>query len=301
MQSTENKDTPAGFVYAGSAYLIWGFLPLYLKALSHIPAYEIVPHRIVWSLPVCFAIVWATGQMHEVRSILRDPRKMGNVLITSLLITVNWLIYVWAIANGHALESALGYYINPLLSIVLASVLLGEKLSPLKWIAVGLAAVAVAVLTFETGGLPLISLGLALTWGIYAYRKKTLPVSATAGFTLEIVILTLPALAMWGVLESRGTSSFGNTSWLDTFLLAGTGIVTAVPLVLYANGAKLMRLTTIAMMQYLPPTMIFLIAVFVFKEPFSQAKLVAFLLIWAALAVYTWSLVRNSKAVTEGT
>jgi chloramphenicol-sensitive protein RarD len=301
MQNAENRDTKAGFIYAGLAYLIWGFLPLYLKALGNIPAYEIVPHRIVWSLPVCLAIVWATGQMHELRSILNDPRKMGNVLITSLLITVNWLIYVWAIANGHALESALGYYINPLLSIVLAAVLLGEKLSPLKWVAVGLAAMAVAVLTIEARGLPLISLGLALTWGIYAYRKKTLPVSATAGFTLEIVILTVPALLMWGWLESRGASSFGHGGLLETLLLAGTGFVTAIPLVLYANGAKLLRLTTIAMMQYLPPTMIFLIAVFIFKEPFSQAKLVAFLLIWAALAVYTWSLIRSSKAVTEGT
>jgi chloramphenicol-sensitive protein RarD len=245
MKQPENRDTRAGFVFAGLAYLIWGFLPLYLKAISHIPAYEIVPHRIVWSLPVCLAILWATGQMQELRGIINDRRKMGNVLLTSLLISVNWLIYVWAIANGHALESALGYYINPLFSIVVAAVLLGEKLSPLKWAAVGLAAVAVAVLTWETGGLPLISLGLALTWGIYAYRKKTLPVSATAGFTLEIVILTLPALLMWGVLEGRGASSFGHNSWFDTLLLAGTGLVTAIPLVLYANGAKLLRLTTI--------------------------------------------------------
>jgi chloramphenicol-sensitive protein RarD len=301
MQKPENRDTRAGFIYAGLAYLIWGFLPLYLKALSHIPAYEIVPHRIVWSLPVCLAIVWATGQMHELRSILNNPRKMLFVLITSTLITTNWLIYVWAISAGHALESALGYYINPLFSIVLAAVLLGEKLSPLKWVSVGLAAIAVAVLTWETGGLPLISLGLAVTWGIYAYLKKTLPVSATAGFTLEIVVLTLPALVMWGWLEGRGESNFGHAGWFETLLLAGTGLVTAIPLVLYANGAKLLRLTTIAMMQYLPPTMIFLIAVFVFKEPFSQAKLVAFLLIWAALAVYTWSLVRNSKVVAEGT
>jgi chloramphenicol-sensitive protein RarD len=300
MQQPENRDTRAGFIYAGLAYLIWGFLPLYLKALGQIPAYEIVPHRIVWSLPVCLAIVWATGQMHELRSILNYPRKMLYVLITSMLITTNWLIYVWAISAGHALESALGYYINPLFSIVLAAVLLGEKLSPLKWVSVGLAAIAVAVLTWETGGLPLISLGLAVTWGIYAYLKKTLPVSATAGFTLEIVVLTIPALVMWGWLEGRGKSSFGHAGSFETLLLAGTGIVTAVPLVLYANGAKLLRLTTIAMMQYLPPTMIFLIAVFVFKEPFSQAKLVAFLLIWTALAVYTWSLVRNSKAVTEG-
>ncbi len=293
MQTSENRDTQAGFILAGLAYLIWGFLPLYLKALGHMPAYEIVPHRIFWSLPVCAAIVWYTGQVHEIRQILAAPRKIAYVLLTSTLISVNWLIYVWAIGNGHALESALGYYINPLFSVMLAAVLIGEKLKTAQWVAVGLAAVAVAVLTFEAGGLPWISLGLAISWGLYAYFKKTLPVSATAGFTLEIAVLTVPALLMWAWISKQGNSHLFNGNSVDTLLLMGTGFVTGIPLVLYANGAKRLRLTTIAMMQYSAPTMIFLIAVFVFKEPFSTAKAIAFGLIWAALAIYTWSMFRQ--------
>jgi chloramphenicol-sensitive protein RarD len=160
-------------------------------------------------------------------------------------------------------------------------------------VAVGLAAIAVAVLTFEAGGLPWISLGLAISWGLYAYFKKTLPVSATAGFTLEVALLTVPAMLMWAWLSNNGTSHIFNGSTRDTLLLMGTGLVTGIPLVLYANGAKRLRLTTIAMMQYSAPTMIFLIAVFVFKENFSMAKAVAFFLIWTALAIYTWSMFRQ--------
>lgn len=301
MPKAENRDTKEGFFYAGSAYFIWGFLPLYMKALSHVPAWEIVPHRILWSLPIAGLVIWWRGLGADIRAAFSSPRTLAMAALTASIITVNWGVYVWAVGSGRALETALGYYINPLFSVFLAAVLIGEKLNRSQMFAIFLAVVAVAILTWEAGGVPWVSMALTISWGFYAYFKKTLPIGATQGFFLEILILAIPALCAWAWFEKNGMSHFGHGVSHDTFLLLGSGLVTAIPLILYANGAKLLRLSTIAVMQYSAPTMIFLIAVFLFKEPFGLEKLVAFGLIWAALAVYTWSLIkahRDRLAVT---
>jgi chloramphenicol-sensitive protein RarD len=295
MAPSENRDTKAGFFYAGGAYFIWSVLPLYMKMLSHIPAWEIVPHRILWSLPVAGLVMWWNGFGRDIKTALTTPRTLGLAFVTSALISVNWGTYVWAVTSGRALETALGYYINPLFSVFLAALLVGEKLNRVQIFAIGLAAVAVGVLTLENGGLPWVSLILTVTWGFYAYFKKTLAIGATQGFFLEVLILTLPSLAILAWLEWTGTSNFIHTGWRDVALLLVSGLVTAVPLMLYALGAKGLRLTTIALMQYSAPTMIFLIAVFVFKEPFSFYKGVAFALIWTALAIYTSSLIHAAR------
>ena len=190
--------------------------------------------------------------------------------VTAALISVNWGIYVWAIGSGHALDAALGYYINPLFSIFLGALLLGERLTRGQMAAIALAAAAVAVLTWEAGRLPVVALGLTLTWGFYAYLKKSLPIGPNQGFLLEVLILLLPALGyVLLAVRRRGPGISLPGSAADTWLLLGCGIVTAVPLMIYANGAKRLRLSTIAIMQYIAPTMIFLTAVFVFDEPFS--------------------------------
>jgi chloramphenicol-sensitive protein RarD len=291
----QHQDTTKGFLLAGGAYAMWGFLPLYLKLLAHVPAWEVVPHRILWSLPIAALVVWWSGLFGKVWTAITTPRMLAMAFLTSAIISLNWGVYVWSISANRVLESALGYYINPLFSIFLAATLIGEKLKPLQWASIALACVAVGVLTWDAGGLPWISLALAFSWGFYAYFKRSLPIGATEGFLLEIMILTIPALAMVFYYAGQGQSHFMGASPSDTLLLAASGLFTAIPLMLYANGAKHLRLTTIAMMQYSAPTMIFLIAVFVFKEPFSSAKLLAFLLIWTALALYTWSLVYNRK------
>lgn len=285
----ENRDTREGFLYAGAAYFIWGFLPLYMKWLAHIPAWEVVPHRIIWSLPFALAVVWWQGGMTSLGTAFKTPRTLAMAALTATLVSINWGTYVWSIAAGRALESALGYYINPLFSVGLAAALIGERLTRAQLFAIFLAALAVAILTWEAGGLPWVSLVLTFSWGVYAYFKKTLPVGPTQGFLMEIMLLTAPALIMLGWFEKQGTSHFIHTGLYDTALLWGTGALTAIPLMLYATGAKLLRLSTIALMQYSVPTMIFLFAVFVFHEPFGMHKLVAFSLIWAALAIYTWS------------
>ena len=292
---SEHRDTPEGFLYAGGAYFIWGFLPLYMKALAHVPAWEVVPHRVLWSLPIAAAVVWWQGRIDAVVKALASPRALAMALTTATLISINWGVYIWAIGAGRALETALGYYINPLFSVLLAAVLIGERLSRPQIFAIVLAALAVALLTWEAGGVPWVSIALTVTWGFYAYFKRTLPVDPTQGFLLEIVLLTPPAVAVYAWFELQGTSHLFHTGATDTALLLGAGLITAIPLMLYAVGAQLLRLSTIAVMQYSAPTMIFLFAVFLFHEPFGPVKLAAFGLIWTALVIYTWTLIAAAR------
>lgn len=288
----QSGDSPRGFAFALAAYFLWGFLPLFMKAIAHIPAPEIIAHRIIWSIPVAGAVLVATGRTADLKVALKSPRTLAMAALTASIITINWGIYVWSIAAGRALESALGYYINPLFSVFLGAVLLREKLSTSQWVAIGLAVCAVAILTVEAGGLPWVSLSLAVSWGFYAFFRKTLPVGPNQGFLLEVILLSVPAMAYIGYLETSGQGHFGDTGYVDVLWLLACGLITAVPLILYANGAKLLRLSTIGIMQYIAPTMIFIIAVFVFKEPFGLSQLVAFAFIWAALLVFTWPMIR---------
>jgi chloramphenicol-sensitive protein RarD len=284
---SQNGDSLSGFLFALTAYLLWGFLPLYMKALAHIPPVEVIAHRVLWSVPVAIVVLLWLGRTGDLRAALRSPRMLGMGAMTAALISVNWGIYVWAIGSGHALDAALGYYINPLFSIFLGAVLLRERIGRWQGVAIALAAVAVAILTWEAGRLPMVALGLTVTWGFYAFLKKWLPIGPNQGFALEVLILLPLALAYMAWLWGAGTGHFLQSVGWDTALLVGCGIVTAGPLMIYANGAKRLRLSTIAIMQYIAPTMIFVTAVFVFDEPFSRVKMLAFGLIWAALVIYS--------------
>lgn len=292
----ENIDTPQGLAFAISAYVLWGFLPLYMKLVAHIPATEVVVHRVLWSVPVAGILLIALGRTKELKTALKSPRTLAMGCVTAALISVNWGIYVWSIASGHALDAALGYYINPLFSIALGAILLRERLAPTQLVAIALAAAAVLVLTIEAGRVPWVAISLTLTWGFYAFFKKMLPVGPNQGFMLEVLILTPPALAYAGYLAINGQSHFSGS---DIILLMGCGLVTAVPLIVYANGAKLLRLSTIGILQYIAPTMIFLVAVFVFGEEFGRARMIAFPMIWAALVVYSIPLVRQLRTKTS--
>lgn len=292
----QSGDTREGFFFALSAYLLWGFLPFYMKAVAHVPAIEIVAHRILWSVPVAAAIIIWLGRTNDLKHAISNPVMLAQAALTAAIISINWSIYVWAIASDRALEAALGYYVNPLFSMFLAYIFLGEKLNRLQLVAIGFAVAAVLLLTWNAGGLPWVAIGLTVSWGFYALFKKTLPIGPSQGFFLEVVILCIPAFAYVAWLETTGVGNFTAGSMSDTMLLFLAGAVTAIPLMLYATGAKLLRLSTIGIMQYIAPTMIFLIAVFIFDEPFDSVRLIAFCLIWTAIAIYSWSLLRASPA-----
>ncbi|MBT2131669.1 EamA family transporter RarD [Aliiroseovarius lamellibrachiae] len=293
-QKPDNIDTPQGLAFVIAAYFLWGFLPLYMKALSHVPAAEVVAHRVVWSVPVAALVLIALKRTKELREALGNPRMLAQAGLTAALISVNWGIYIWAIGNGQALEAALGYYINPLFSIALGAVLLGERLNRTQMLAIGFAAAAVVILTFDAGRLPLVALALMFTWGFYAYFKKSLPIGPNQGFLLEVLILSPFALAYMVYLSVTGQAVF-LTMPGTTVLLLCAGVVTSVPLMLYANGAKGVRMSTVGILQYIAPSMIFLIAVFVFNEPFGGMRVYAFPLIWLALVIYTFPMLRAWK------
>lgn len=297
---TTDQDTPQGLLFAGGAYVLWGFLPLYMKMLSHMPTAEVIAHRVIWSVPVATVVLILLGRTATVREAFRNPRMLAMGCVTAALISLNWGIYVYAITSGHALDAAIGYYINPLFSVFLAALLLGEKLNRAQWVAVAVAAVAVGVLVLDAERTPWLAFGMMLTWGGYALAKKSLPIGPNQGFLMEVLILLPVALAYTVYMANTGGSHFMTGNAADTWLLLGCGLVTAVPLLFYANGAKLLRLSTIGILQYIAPTMILLNAVFIFGEPFGRARAIALPLIWLALIIYTVSMVRQMRRKRAG-
>lgn len=288
-------EPPLGYAYAFGAYLIWGLLlPTFLKALSHVGPMEVVAHRIVWSLPFALLILAFGAGLKAVRAYL-TWRNLGLASLCAAAISVNWGVYVYAIASEQAVSAALGYYIGPLVSLLLGMVFLGERPNGRQKAAILLAAIGVGVLAYATGGLPWVSLVLPLSFGIYGLLRKIMPYGAAEGFFLEVAILFLPALAVALFVAADANARFG-TNWQDTALLLAAGPMTAIPLVLFAAGARLLKLSTIGMMQYLTPTLLALTAVFIFGEPFGLGQLAAFAFIWAGLALYSSVLIEEGRA-----
>lgn len=296
--TVQDGDTPQGFALAVSAYLLWGFLPLYLKLVSHVPAAEVVAHRVIWSVPIAAVVLIALRRTATVMEALRTPRMLGMAVVTATLISMNWGVYVWAIATDRTLDAAIGYYINPLFSVFLGAMVLGERLTRPQLVAVALAFIAVLVLVIDSERMPWAAFGLMFTWGFYALAKKSLPIGPNQGFLLEVLILLLPALGYIGYLSATGQSHFILKSTNNTWLLMGCGLVTAIPLLFYANGAKLLRLSTIAILQYIAPTMIFLCAVVIFGEEMGRARMIAFPIIWLAVVIYVTATLRGMKTTT---
>ncbi|TPI79982.1 EamA family transporter RarD [Mesorhizobium sp. B2-8-9] len=279
-----------GFLLALGAYFLWGLLPFYMKAVAHLPLAEVIANRVVWSVPIAAAVLIWAGRTADFKAAIRSPKSLAMAALTAVLISINWGIYVWAIAVDRTVETALGYYINPLVSVVVGAVLLGERLDKLQIAAVALAMIAVTVLTVEAGKLPWVSLALAFSFAAYGFFRKTLPIGPSQGFLLEVLLLSVPALCYIVYLIATGQDHFISSTGADAALLIGCGPVTAVPLLLFAFGARLLRLSTIGIMQYIAPTMVFLIAVLIFDEPFGTTQAIAFALIWTALAMYSWSM-----------
>ncbi|MCC6499448.1 MAG: EamA family transporter RarD [Anaerolineales bacterium] len=274
-----------GFLYGIVAYALWGFFPIYWKLLQEVPAVELLAHRIGWSFLLLVAVILATRHWSDFRSAL-NARTFKIYFIAAILIGVNWLTYVWAVNAGFIVETSLGYFINPLLSVLLGMIFFRERLRAAQWIPVALAAIGVAYLTFTYGRLPWIALLLAFSFGFYGLAKKLAPLGSVFGLALETGILFLPAVIYLGAIEAHGSAAFLHSGMTPDLLMIGAGVVTTIPLLLFASAAKQIPLSMIGILQYLAPTIQFLIGVLVYKEPFDQSRLLGFGIVWLALIVF---------------
>jgi chloramphenicol-sensitive protein RarD len=281
----DEKTLQSGLWFALGAYLMWGFFPLYWKMIQHVPAMEILAHRMVWSLGFVAVLLTARRRWAWVRAL--DGRTVLTYLAAALFLAINWGMYIWAVNSGFVVETALGYFINPLINVVFGTVLLGERPRPTQWVAIGLAATGVLHLTFVYGQVPLIALTLGTTFAIYGLIKKKARLGAIEGVALESALLFLPALGLLLWLESSGRGHLFSSSPMTVALLLGSGIATMLPLLCFAAAVRRISLTVLGLMQYLAPTLQFLIGVFVYQEELTLARLTGFLFIWAALIVFS--------------
>jgi chloramphenicol-sensitive protein RarD len=293
---TKNK---LGLLFGISAYSLWGLFPLYWPLLEPANPLEIVSHRAVWTLVFCIIVLFATKALKETLVTLKRPKVAAKLFATSLLISINWLIYIWATNNGHVVEASLGYYINPLITIGFGVFLLKEKLRPLQWVSVSVATVGVLVLTIAYGRLPWIALGLALSWGSYGLIKKQLGLGALEGLAIETFISAFFYLAYLVFLGNQGTGQFGN-SWGLTLLLMSAGAVTAIPLLLFNGAANRLPFTTIGLLQYITPTLQFSCGVWFYQEEMPLSRWIGFFIIWVALIALAIDLVRSNRSVNDG-
>jgi chloramphenicol-sensitive protein RarD len=275
-----------GALAALAAYTLWGLLPIYWKAVERAPAGEILSHRAVWALVVVVVLLSVQRQWGWVGRIARKPIILLPFVATTLLLAVNWLIYLWANNNGHIVEVSLGYFINPLFSVLLGVVFLRERMRPGQWAAIGLAFAGVAYLTISYGRLPWIALSLALTFGFYGLMRKTAPLGSIEGLTIETSLMFLPALFYLIYLAANGTGTFGSAGLPTSLLLAGAGLATAIPLILFTKGARAVPLSTLGVLQYIAPTLQFLVGVLIFREGFSHTQTIGFTIVWTALLLY---------------
>jgi chloramphenicol-sensitive protein RarD len=274
-----------GSLYALGAYVIWGFFPIYFKLLHEAPAIQVVAHRLVWSFILLSILLAARKEWKNLRLAITGPKMLVIFMISSILLSMNWLIYVFGVQAGYIVETSLGYFINPLVSVLLGVVFLRERLRPLQWASVILAALGVLYLTIDYGYIPWIALALALTFGLYGLAKKISPLGSFYGLSLETGLMFLPSLIFLFFLQTQGTGVFAHSSTLTTVLLMFTGPATAIPLLLFGAAARKIDLTMLGLLQYIAPTMQFLIGVWLYHEPFTIANLVGFCIIWIALIV----------------
>jgi len=279
------RDEPVGILYAGGTYVLWGVVPLYWQLFGTISPFEVTVHRVVWSAALLTAVMAARGRLLHMARLLRDRRLLAMLALTSVLISANWTIYIYCVATHQLVEASLGYYITPLVSIVLGVAMFGERISRARLAAIALAVVAVAAKTLELGHIPWIAPGLALSFGFYGYFRKLAPVPAMEGLTIETWILfplTFGLVAYWWI---EGTGTFPAANLRTDLLLMSTGPVTAIPLTLFAAGVRRIRMTTLGFLQYLSPSITLFIAVTMLDESFTRVDAVTFGCVWAALAL----------------
>ncbi|QYJ89652.1 EamA family transporter RarD [Shewanella halotolerans] len=287
-----------GVALAICAYCLWGFAPLYFKLLNHVSATEILLHRVIWSFVFMLILMQFIGGFAKLRALFRQPKQLGVLAITSVLIAGNWLLFIWAINNDHMLDASLGYFINPLVNVLLGMVFLQERLRKLQWAAVSLACAGVLIQLISFGSIPVVSLGLAASFGIYGLLRKKVNVDAKTGLLVETAIL-VPVALLYLAMNLDGTSILEN-SWQMNLLLMAAGIVTSIPLLCFAGAATRIPLSMLGFFQYIGPSIMFIMAVSLFNEPFDLEKGITFAFIWSALVIFTLDLALKSRRKQAG-
>jgi chloramphenicol-sensitive protein RarD len=285
-----------GLFFGVAAYVFWGLFPLYWPLLKPANPLEIVSHRAVWTLVFCIIVLTVLRQLKSTFAVMKNPKKIAGLFVTTILISINWLTYIWATNNGHVVEAALGYYINPLIIIAFGVLLLRERMRPLQWVAVGIAAIGVTILTLDYGRLPWVAISLALSWGTYGLIKKKLDLGALEGLTIETLISLLPYGFYLFYIGNQGTGQFGHGIVL-TILLISAGAMTAIPLLLFNGSTTRLPYSTIGLLQYITPTIQFSIGVWINHEEMPTARWIGFIVIWMALVALGTDLVRSGRAI----
>lgn len=300
MNRTGMSEYKIGVIYTALSYIAWGVLPLYWKQIDHIPAMEILAHRVVWSFAFVLGIVFLTKKssmlVDSVKSLLKNRVSLLWVIASSILVSINWVTYIWAVNSEHIIEASLGYYINPLISVLLGIVVLKERL--LFWQAISfiIAAIGVLILTIQYGSFPWVAFTLAISFGFYGLTKKLTKLDSLIGLTLETMVVTPIALLYLLFLYRGGVDAFSGASFDIKFILMGAGVATAIPLLWFASGAKRIPLSMVAILQYFSPTISLILGVFLYHEHFSKIHMITFICIWLALLIYSLS---NTKLLTS--
>jgi len=281
------QDSLQGVGYASAAFLIWGLSPIYWKVLRNIPAFEIIMHRVIWSFLFLIIILVFQRHLNELITALKNRRTFLILFPTTILLGFNWFIYIWAVNNEHILQASLGYFINPLINVLLGMVFLKERLRPLQAVSLVLAGIGVLYLTFHYGAFPWIALSLAFAFGFYGLIRKVAPVSSLVGLSVEMLFLAVPALAYIVFLDNNGTGALFRISIKIDLFLMGAAFLTALPLLLFTRGARRLNLSTLGFLQYLSPSCMFLLGVYLYNEPLLNAQILTFVLIWTALFIYS--------------
>lgn len=288
-------ETRRGFLLGAAAYGMWGLFPLYWPLLEPAGAVEILAHRVFWSLAVMLLLVVVLLRVPRLRAVVSDPRAFGILALAAVVIAVNWGTYIWGVNNGHVVETSLGYFINPLVTVLMGVVILGEQLRRLQWAALGIAAVAVVGLTVEYGRPPWVALTLAFSFAMYGLAKKKANVGAVESLTVETLVLAPVAAGYILWMAGQGSSTFGTEGYAHAALLVATGVVTAVPLICFGAAATRVSMTTIGLLQYLAPTIQFALGVLLFREDMPFMRWVGFGLVWVALVIFTYEAVTHRR------
>ena len=288
------SESNKGVIFAIIAHLFWGGIAVYFGLIRHINPMEIAVNRGIWSIPIAAVIVWWLGQYADVWAALKQPKTVLILALTSAIIVFNWTLYIWCIQHGRTLEASLGYFINPLMNVVVGYIFLHERFNKAQMVAIALATLAVIVETVATGTFPFLGLSLAGTFCIYGLLRKTIAVAPVPGFFIEVLLIALPLLGLEAWLSTQGLTHFGDNTF-DTLMLMGCGAFTAGALIFYSASLKRLRYSTAGLLQYLSPTMVFLAAVYLFHEQLDKWKLISFIIIWIALAIYTVSSLNDER------